>query len=199
MSSSAPMIALLVVLGAAPAVAQTAGAEGSLLNRGKTELGLGVAGGYSNSSDRYGDNFNVSLNPSLFLGYMVSSALELRLVVLYQHGDQRSDGAVNTQDSAGGVAQALYDLSLPLGLIYYAGLGAGGIAGHVNEPPANSGTRIGGLGQLLTGILIQPGATLTIRLGVRSDFLIGDRWFGPMEVSVFNTQLLLETAIGAKF
>jgi hypothetical protein len=113
------------------ALAQTAttSIEGdSPLRQGALLLGTGVTAAYGNTSDTYGDNSGVSATADVFVGYMLTRALELRLVGLYEYGDW-SGG----QNDFGGAVQASYyfrlrpfDLRLTATYRYFEeGIGAG--------------------------------------------------------------------------
>lgn len=184
----------------------------SLLQRGRWEYGINVAGVYvsNTTTPTMGDAISQTTfyaNPGFVLGRMFTDRVEIRLLLSYLRiltqttiGDM---DPITTQDShnfLGGV-QGLYHVPLPLGFAFYAGVGGLGYVGRTIRPTGmgtflHDGTRGGG-GQLLVGLLSQPGPQLTMRGGLRFDALFGSETLEGMSdtESTRNFELLLEFEI----
>ena len=184
----------------------------SLLEAGRMELGLNLAGAISfgSVSPDGGESVsqtNVYVAPSLIGGYMVTDNIEVRLALGGQYIRQsQADTVANDNWALTGALQGLYQADLFLGLGLYGGLGIGGFWGQGSQA-LDDGTGLqvgltntGVLGQLLAGLLMQPGPHLLLRGGLRVDLLYG--FESPQVVGVgvdssfFTTQILFEVAIG---
>lgn len=225
LTSFALAVALLCV--AAPATAQTRVTGGefrrhtvedtTLLRRGRIELSLNFAAMYSSNSvtPEGGEAItqkNSYFNPALIAGYMLTDNIELRLSLGAQYIGSSIDGGDFSQETFSGVGtvQALYQRDFVLGLAGYVGLGGGGYFGWRNVPSlTNPGlnvrfNNVGGLGQALIGLLVQPSARLMLRGGVRFDMLFGSETAQDESLMLpaqgtFNVLFLAELSIGWRF
>ena len=224
------LVAAVSAMGATRAHAQVTGVSGgefrreqvhdtTLLQSGRWELGLNLAGVFVSSSTtpEGGETLSQTTfygNPGLYVGRMFTDSIQVRLVASYLRIlTQQSIGdmdATVTQDSHSflGGLQGIYHYPLPLGFAFYAGLGGLVQFGVTNRPvemmpgilAANSTLGFGG--QALMGLLSQPGPRLTMRAGLRFDALFGSEKpeaEGVESFSSVNLQLLLEFAISMRF
>lgn len=222
---------LVAVLGLAPATAaaqvtrvsggqfrQDALEDTTLLQNGRWEVGLDLAGVFVSSSTTPtgGDTVTQTTfyaNPGLYFGRMFGDRIQVRLLLSYLRiltqqsvGDMEPTALQDSHSFLGGV-QGLYHVPLPLGFAFYGGLGALGLFGKTNRPTAMPGliasnTTVGGGGQLLLGLLSQPGPRLTMRAGLRFDALFGSEKpeaEGMESLGSVNLQLLLEFAVSMRF
>lgn len=225
MRSILTLSALLSMLVCAPASAQTSVqqtgfrqarvVDDTLLRAGRVELGVSLAGMWANNQVTVQSGPALSQNtlylaPGLLVGVMVLDWLELRALVELQYIGTSIDGQA-TQDTLSGAlaVQGLGHYELGLGIAFYGGLGLGGYYGHRNEPSGVTGVNYGfstygGLGQALVGLLLQPGAHLMMRGGVRFDFLFGSE--SPDSASLgldsrfaFNSIVIAELTLGWRF
>ena len=197
--------------------------DDTLLRKGRMELALSLAAMYSSNTvsisgtDESSTQKNTYVNPALIVGYMVTDAIEVRLSLGGQYlGSSISNGELS-QSALSGVAavQGLYQRDFVNGLAGYAGVGAGGYYGYRNVPSPDNASlnlrfnHVGGLGQALVGLMMQPSARLLLRGGMRLDMLFGsespadDDLASTMGVgdshSTFNVQVLAELSIGWRF
>jgi hypothetical protein len=186
----------------------------SLLRAGRWELGLTLSGGWAYSSvtamDRTVGQSSVYATPSLVAGYMLSDALEVRLALgmLYLR-TSAGDAAVQDQLSGAFAVQGLYHLPIVLGMAFYGGIGLGGYYGFQDRPAPGELVRnrfvtSGFLGQLMAGLLVQPGTSLFLRGGLRADLLFGSESaespaLAMQSLFAFNFLLNAELAIGFRF
>lgn len=191
--------------------------DDTLLRRGRMEISLNFAGAYSSATvtTEAGDSIsqkNSYFNPALIGGYMLTDNIELRVSLGLQYvGSSIGDGEFSQQTISGVLTlQGLYQREFVLGLAGYGGLGAGGYYGWRNVPAPSNPTlnarfnNVGGVGQALVGLLMQPGARLMLRGGMRLDLLFGsespaDESLGLESQSTFNIQVLAELNIGWRF
>ncbi len=223
--SCALLAAVLLVPAAASARTAVSGGQfrdsrvqdASLLNKGRMEFGISFAGTWSrNAVTPEGAEQVVTTNtylvPGLVVGYMVNDWAEARLLGGLQYlGSTTSVGDAEQSSTAAVFAlQALAQRDFTLGIAGYAGLGGGGYVGSRSEPhPTETDATVswsasGGLGQLLFGLLLQPGPHLLMRGGIRLDMLFGSET--PPEslpaaraMSTFNVQALAELQVGWRF
>jgi len=215
------MILLLNCAAAAPAAAQTRvsgtdfrthrARDATLLQAGRATFFISATGGwsYASTSPESGpsrtQNTVFSL-PSLGGGYMVTDQIQIRISVngIFLLADV--DGA-NAQETygVGGALQALYHLELVQGMALYAGLGAGGFYTSRHVPVGGGldvGVTGGGFqGQVPIGLLVQPGASLFLRGGIRLDVLVGTEsanapGAGITSLSILDVLTNAELAIG---
>jgi hypothetical protein len=189
---------------------QTEIRDDTLLRRRRVEIGVNVAGVFTLNRARASDGTMQSqmtfyLNPGAYFGYMVTDRIQLRLLGSYLGIMTSNDGDAgqNSHSFLGGL-QAFYHYPLPLGFAFYGGIGALGYYGGTRRTIL-MGTRIsnrtyGGGGQVMFGLLIQPGRALTMRAGLRFDALFGaerpnDPSVGGPDQSTQNYQAMLEAAI----
>lgn len=116
--------------------------------------------------------------PSIGVGYMITDALQLRFAINGVFLFAGIDGAQSQETyGVGGAAQVLYHVPIVHGMALYVGVGAGGFYSYRTEPVGgglNVAVTGGGFqGQLPFGLLVQPGASLFLRGGLRLDFLYG--------------------------
>lgn len=219
--------AVALALVAAPGSAQAQGygqgttaPENTLLQAGRFEGGVNFAGIFvaNESSPEGGATISQQtayVNPGLYLGYMVTDQLQVRLLASYMHIYVGANGAV-TQNSHSflGAVQGLYHVPLPLGVALYGGAGVAGYGGGTTRSevviaPGSttpSSVRIfndtwGLGGQLLAGLLMQPGTNTNLRGGVRLDALFGretPELAGRPAVGTQNYQFLLEFALSLR-
>ncbi len=218
------VVALVSVAGAGDALAQQTRVTGgqfrdhtvvddTLDRAGRIELALNVAGAMSFGSvtpdgGTSQSQTNIYVTPSLVGGYMLTDNIELRLSLGAQYLGQSVGDQTSITNVAGVAAlQGLYQRDLILGLAIYGGLGAGGFYGSRTED-ATMGlelryTSVGGLGQLLLGLLMMPGPRLLLRGGLRADFLFGSDSPNVAGMGVsrsfFTAQILFEVALGLRF
>ncbi len=183
----------LLLLAAAPAAAQTrvSGSDfrtrtindETLLRAGRFSLFVSATGGWaygSTSPDVGGgrsQNTVFSL-PSIGGGWMITDAFQVRLAVNGIFLFAGIDGAQSQETyGVGATVQGLYHLAIVHGMAFYVGVGAGGYYSYRTEPVGgglNVAVTGGGFhGQLPFGLLVQPGASLFLRGGLRLDFLYG--------------------------
>jgi hypothetical protein len=185
----------------------------SLLHRGRMEIALSLAGAMSFGSvtpegGTTSSQSSIYVTPAVVGGYMLTDNIELRLSLGAQLVSQTvNDQKVQSTTSFVGALQGLYQRDLVLGLAWYAGVGAGGFYGN-RDVLASAMTRlrytnVGGLGQVLLGLLMQPGPTVLLRGGVRADFLFGsdspEDAMLAAKTSFFNTQIVFELSLGWRF
>ncbi|MEM9190809.1 MAG: hypothetical protein AAGF12_16615 [Myxococcota bacterium] len=191
--------------------------DDTLLRQGRFELALNFAGAYSQNtiSQESGESStqkNTYANPALIVGYMLTDHIELRLSLGLQYLASSVNDGDTSQTTFAGVAavQGLYQRDFVLGLAGYAGIGLGGYYGFRNVPSETmvgfneERTQLGGLAQLLLGLMVQPSARLLLRGGFRLDLLFGtDRPSDDTSMmessSAFNIQVLAEFSIGWRF
>jgi hypothetical protein len=189
--------------------------DDTLLRAGRVELGVALAGMWNHSSVTPTGMATVSQNtiyaaPGIVGGYMVLDWLEVRGLLEFQYVGTSIDGRA-TQDTLAGAAavQGLAQMDFGLGIGGYGGLGLGGYFGHRNDPSPTPGvsygfTSYGGLGQVLVGLLVQPGAHLMMRGGLRLDLLFGSEspdngTLGLTGRFAFNANLMAELTIAWRF
>ena len=181
------------------------------LNRaGRLEFGVNLAGGMSFGTATVGDRTeslrNIYVAPGLVAGYMATDNFEVRLLLGGQVTNQTvGDTTLNDTWAFNGVLQGLYQRDLILGLAWYAGIGVGGFYGSRFKPDQagieRRHTNLGGVGQLLGGLLLQPGPRLILRGGVRADFLFGSESLadGSAEsTGFFTSQIYFDLGIGVR-
>jgi hypothetical protein len=210
---------------AAPAAAQTTVsdtgfraqrvADDTLLHAGRWEAGFSLAATYAYAritpeSGQSVAQHNVYLVPSVVGGYMVTDWLELRLTLGVQYLRTATEGGAD-QDIFSGVAtvQALGQADFGLGVGGYVGIGLGGYYGWRNQPGTMAGTSFrftngGGVGQALVGLLVQPGASMMFRGGLRLDASYGGEWpdnagLGLTSASAVNVNVLAELSLTWRF
>ncbi len=214
---------LLTLAAASQARAQAFGIDvynqdASLLHPWRMEVGLEFAGLVTTSSititapdgaKTNGSANSIYVSPALFYGLMLTSEIEVRVLGFYQFLNEAQGSTTFQQDSSfGGALQGLYYFPLPLGLAFYVGAGAGAFGGTVHRPSGTIGvsydaSEVAGVGQVLGGLLIQPGQTLTLRAGLRGDFLFGSQ--SPSNAmlgssaSFFDAHGLIDLAVSARF
>lgn len=186
----------------------------TLLRAGRFSLFVSATGGWaygSVSPDGGGGRSQNSVFslPSLGGGYMITDAFQIRLSVNGIFIYSGIDGA-NSQETygVGGTVQALYHIPVVHGMAFYVGAGVGGFYSYRTEP-VGGGLRIavtgGGFhGQLPFGLLVQPGASLFLRGGIRLDFLYGVEspsatGMGVTGGSFLNFLTNAELAVGFRF
>lgn len=183
--------------------------DDTLLRRGRFEAGLNLAGMFTHSAARAADGTSVtqqtlSMNPGLYGGYMVLDRLELRAVASYL-GIITSTGEQTTQNTHSGqlAVQGLYHVPIFGAYALYGGLGVAGFYGITSRQASPTtyahNATYGGGGQVLAGLLMQPGARLNFRIGIRFDALFGvERAADPsmfMNQTTQNYQAQAEFAI----
>jgi hypothetical protein len=187
----------------------------TFLSAGRVEIGFTAAGMWAHTSlDAEGGGTlsqnTLYLAPGLVGGIMVADWFEVRALVELKYIGTSIDGETNQDTLAGAVAaQGLFHYDLGLGLAFYGGIGLGGYYGHRNEPSGTVGvnygfTTYGGLTQALLGLLVQPGAHLMMRGGLRLDFLFGSEspdnsGLGLSSAFAMNTIVLAELSLGWRF
>lgn len=185
----------------------------TLLQAGRVSVFLSATGGwaYGSTSVEGGpertSNTVFSL-PSLGGGYMITDNLEVRLVINGIFVFAGIDSA-RTQETygVGGAVQGLYNIELAQGMALYAGIGAGGFYSSRTDPTGAGLVRFTGggfQGQLPVGLLLQPGASLFVRGGLRLDILVGSESpegaTGPVTSTTFlNVFTNAELAVGFRF
>jgi hypothetical protein len=218
------LVLSLVSAFAAPAAAQTSYqstgfrqtevVDDTFLREGRIEIGFTLAGMWAHSDvERAGASASqntVYLAPGLIGGIMVLDWLEVRALLELKYIGTSIDGA-STQDTlAGALAiQGVGHYDLGLGIAFYGGIGAGGYYGHRNEPSPTAGVNFGfasygGLAQALVGLLVQPGAHLMMRGGLRFDFLFGSETpdnasLGLDSAFAMNAIVLAELSLAWRF
>ncbi|MFK7989976.1 MAG: hypothetical protein AB8I08_28410 [Sandaracinaceae bacterium] len=217
----ASLLLLLACAAAAPASAQTrvdgtrfrerTVRDDTLLEAGRFSLFVGATGGWaygSVSSDVASRSQNTVFSlPSIGVGYMLTDALQLRAAVNGIVIFSGIDGAQAQETyGVGGTLQGLYHLAIVHGMAFYAGLGVGGYYSTRFEPTAlGMSARVSGGGfhaQLPFGLLVQPGASLFIRGGVRLDFLVGQESSevaGVASATNLNFLTNAELSVGFRF
>ncbi|MBZ0117704.1 MAG: hypothetical protein K8H88_11950 [Sandaracinaceae bacterium] len=219
------VILSLSLLFVSPALAQTRVRESgfrerevvddSLLRQGRMEAGLSLAGSWSMNSVRLDTGETQSQHslyavPSLVGGYMVLDWLELRATLGLQYIGSGIGGGREQNNFAGVLTvQALAQVDFGLGVGGYAGLGLGGYYGWRSQPTATPGVKAafgsaGGIGQVLVGLLVQPGASLMFRGGLRLDALLGAEWpdnpgLGLTGADTFNAVVVAELTVSWRF
>lgn len=155
----------------------------TLLEAGRISAFVSATGGWAYGSVSPDSGGSTSQNtvfslPSIGAGYMITDALQVRLSV---NGIFIYSGIDGAQSQAlygvGGTVQGLYHIPIVHGMALYAGLGLGGFY-STRSAPAGSGLEVringGGFqGQVPIGLLVQPGASLFLRGGIRFDVLVG--------------------------
>ncbi|HJL17907.1 MAG TPA: hypothetical protein RMH99_19740 [Sandaracinaceae bacterium LLY-WYZ-13_1] len=189
--------------------------DDTLLRQGRMEAGFSLAGSWATSHVTRADGttdqqHSVYAIPSVVGGYMVLDWLEVRATLGLQYVGSGIGGDAS-QDHFSGVltVQGLAQADFGLGVGGYLGLGLGGYYGWRNQPTEMAGVRYGfqhagGVGQVLAGLLVQPGASLMFRGGLRLDLLYGAEWpsndaLGLEGSSAFNAHLMAELSIGWRF
>ena len=191
--------------------------DDTLLRRGRIEISLNFAGAYSSNTVTAEDGTsstqkNSYLNPALIGGYMLTDNIELRLSIGAQYLGSSIEGGDLSQQTLSGVLtlQGLYQRDFVLGLAGYVGIGGGGYYGYRNVPSPDMPSlnarfnNVGGVGQVMLGLLMQPGARLMLRGGMRVDLLFGsetpaDETLMLPSQSTFNIQVIAEMALGWRF
>lgn len=185
------------------------------LNRaGRWELALNIAGALSFGSvtPEGGDSSsqsNLYVTANAIVGYMILDNLELRLALGIQYIGQSAGDVTLSAPGFVGAIQGLYQKDLVLGLAIYAGIGGGAFYG-TRSVDAGGGlsqgfSSVGGVGQVLLGLLMMPGPRLILRGGLRADFLIGnesadDDMGGTIpDTSFFTAQILFDVTLGLRF
>jgi hypothetical protein len=187
----------------------------TLLRAGRWEASLSLSGGWSYDAvtvaDRTDSQNAVYATPALVVGLMVTDAIEVRVALgaLYLRTDAGSDALAQDQVSGLAAAQALYHVPIVLGMALYGGIGLGGYYGVADRPAATGSVRNrfvngGFLGQAMVGLLVQPGSSLFLRGGIRTDFLVGtesaeDPTVRTSSAFAFNFLLNAELVIGFRF
>jgi hypothetical protein len=222
------LLGALAVLGTAvPASAQVTRVRGgefrrqevrdeTLLRAGRMEAGFVLAASYAyNRVSPEGvdavSQHTVYLVPAVMGGYMVLDWLEVRATLGLQYIGTSVE-AQDTQDDFSGVltVQALAQADFGLGVGGYVGLGAGGYYGWRNAPvPGTPGVSYrydhgGGVGQAMLGLIVQPGASLMFRGGLRLDLLFGGEWpaddsLGLSSAGTFNANVVADLSISWRF
>jgi hypothetical protein len=185
----------------------------TLLRAGRISIFFSATGGwaYGSTSPDNGpertQNTVFSL-PSLGGGYMVTDNLQVRVVINGIFVFAGIDGA-RTQETygVGGAVQGLYHIELAQGMALYAGIGAGGFYSTRTDPTTAGLVRFTGggfQGQVPVGLLLQPGASLFLRGGLRLDVLVGSESPEDASVSMASSTLLnvftnAELAVGFRF
>lgn len=155
----------------------------SLLRAGRFSVFVSATGGWAYGSTSSESGADRSQNtvfslPSLGAGYMITDALQVRLSVNGILIFSGVDGAESQETyGVGATVQGLYHFELVHGMAFYAGLGAGGFySTRAEDAGGGLEVRLSGGGfqaQLPFGLLVQPGASLFLRGGIRFDFLVG--------------------------
>ncbi len=142
------------------------------------------------------------LNPGIALGRMLTDTVETRLLASYLQIDTSTGGNVS-QNSKGVLVgvQGLWHKPLALAFAFYAGGGGLFFYGSTRRP-VDAGATVAnstlGLGvQGLAGLLMQPGARLTMRLGLRVDLLFQRE--AALNQTARDLQGTLEYAVGFRF
>ncbi|MCA9609060.1 MAG: hypothetical protein KC619_25840 [Myxococcales bacterium] len=188
--------------------------DDTLLRQGRMEAGFSLAGSWIMSSVRRGtetvSQHTVYAVPALVGGYMVLDWLEVRATLGLQYVGTGVGEETGQNDFSGVLTiQALAQADFGLGVGGYAGLGLGGYYGFRNQPSGMPGVayrfdHAGGVGQVLAGLLVQPGASLMFRGGVRLDLLYGSEWpasdtLGLESSNPFNASVVAELSIAWRF
>lgn len=186
----------------------------SLLRAGRWEASLTLSGGWSYSTisldDRTETQNAVYVTPALVVGTMLTDALEVRLALgaLYLRTGAGSESLAQDQVSGLASVQGLYHVPLVLGMALYGGIGLGGYYGVADRPVGGAirhrFVHGGFLGQAMVGLLVQPGSSMFLRGGLRTDFLVGSESAEDPTVrsgSAFSFNFLLnaELVIGFRF
>ena len=182
--------------------------DDTLLDRGRMELGVNLAGAFTAAGakdDAWAQLSRTYANPDIRLGYMLTDRVQLRGAIGYQHRSAQASGQVlERSHSVTETAQVLYHHPLPLGLAWYVGAGVGGYQGVSDRPTSESGVlersnAFGAVGQGLTGLLVQPGALLTLRGGLRAEGSVGLETFQQSRTWVRSATLIFEFGVAARF
>lgn len=189
--------------------------DDTLLRAGRWEAGFSLAATYSYAhiapeGGAASSQHDLYLVPTVVGGYMLLDWLELRLALGVQYVRTATEGGPDQDLFSGvGTIQALAQADFGLGVGGYVGIGLGGYYGWRNQPGPSAGvdyrfTHGGGVGQVLVGLLVQPGASMMLRGGLRLDASYGSEWpdntsLGLMSASAVDVNVLAELSLTWRF